>query len=372
MAVTEKSSIKSMEDLDVVVDSDFHLRQNQEQLIPHLPDPWKTMLTSGYNDNLGHHSQLYPAHGMITGTTLGKVEPRSTTTPDEIREGMEKMKADMALLTPGLHLYLNHIHHDQFAVAFMQAYNEWIQADILGQTSEDDGMYPGVIVSSHRPNKSAEEIEKYAAEDRIKFVSFPGGGVFPSLGDQRYWPIYEAAEKHDLPVLIHNAAGDMMFHFPRQYQAFSRFSEVHACAHPFVHMTNLASLVIQGVPERFPDLNFVMQEAGLGWIPYFMRRLDHEYSALTEDAPMLEKLPSEYILDQFFFTSHPVEGTSDPVYVCDVIKHFDGANNLLFASDYPHFDFDEPGHLISRLRGTFSDQEIANIYGETALEVFDL
>lgn len=372
MATQDTQSVRSIDDLEVVVDADFHLRQGQEELIAYLPDPWHEMLTGGYNDELGHHSQLYPAHGMITQTTLGKIEPRTTTTPEKVLEGMEQVKADKVLLTPGLHLYLNHIHHDQFAVAFMQAYNDWLTSEILSKENVREGMNAGVVVGTQKPRKAAEEIQKYAGEPGIKFVSLPGGGVFPALGDERYWPIYEAADEHDLPIVLHNAAGDMMFHFPRQYQSFSRFTEVHSCSHPFVHMTNMASLVIQGVPERFPDLNFVLQEAGIGWIPYFIRRLDHEYSSLPEDAPMLNKLPSEYVLDQFYFTSQPVEGTTDPQYIRDTIRHFDGANNLMFASDYPHFDFDDPGHLISRLRGPFDDQEIANIYGRTAIDVFDL
>ena len=130
-------------------------------------------------------------------------------------------------------------------------------------------------------------------------------------------------------------------------------------------------MLTHGVPGRYPDLEFVQQEAGLGWIPYFMHRFDDEYMGKRHDAPLLEKPPSEYIKDRFYFTSQPVEGASDPTYVQQTVRMFDGAEHLMFSSDYPHNDFDNSDQLLSLLDPEFEATELANIYGRTADEVFE-
>jgi hypothetical protein len=171
--------------------------------------------------------------------------------------------------------------------------------------------------------------------------------------------------------MMHNAAGTMMKNFPNQFNGLDRYLSVHVPSHAMQHMVNLASMITKGVPVRHPDLEFVVQEAGLGWIPYFERRFDAEYSGKREDAPMLEKPPSEYLRDQFYFTSQPVEGADDPQYIQHTVRMFGGGERLMFASDYPHLDFDHSDELLRLLRGEFSDEEVAAVYGETAMEVYD-
>ena len=71
-----------------------------------------------------------------------------------------------------------------------------------------------------------------------------------------------------------------------------------------VHMTNL---VINGIPERFPKLKIVMVESGLAWIPFLMQRLDNEYLMRTSEAPLLKKKPSEYMAENFYYSTQPME-----------------------------------------------------------------
>ena len=84
---------------------------------------------------------------------------------------------------------------------------------------------------------------------------------------------------------------------------------------------------------------------------------------------MLEKPPSEYVLDRCYFTSQPLEGADDPEYLESMIRLFDGAENLMFSTDYPHFDFDNADVLAKGL-SAFDDDELAAIYGGTAMEVY--
>jgi hypothetical protein len=305
---------------------------------------------------------------MLNPVTVGKSDNPPVRTPEDVRRGKELIESDRAIITPTQNLYLGAVHHDDLAAALAHAYNEWL-LDTMVDT--DEGLYGAALVAPQKPTKMAEEIDDRADEDAIAAVMLPSGAVDPTLGNDDYYPLYEACERAGLPLMMHNAAGTMMTRFPTQWQALNRQLPVHVTSHNMMHQVNLADMLTHGVPERFPDLEFVVQEAGLGWYPYFMRRIDHEYMGAQWDAPMLEKLPSEYLRDQFYLTSQPVEGADEPRYLNQIIRLFEGENNLMFSSDYPHFDFDNTDALLKVLRSEFDSDEIANIYGQTAERVFD-
>jgi len=366
--MAQASSVRSVSDLDTVVDSDVHLTERQSDIIPYIEEPFDEMLTRSKGEDYGYLSNLYPTPGFLTPVTTGKVQSDTVRSADDVRRGMEMLDTDRVVLTPTQNLYLSCVHHDDLAAALASAYNEYFLDTYV---DPDDGLYGPIIVAPQKPHRAAEEIDDHADEDGIIAAFIPSGGVHPPLGDSQYDPIYEAAESAGLPVMMHNAAGTMMKNFPQQFNGLNRYLSAHVPSHAMQHMVNLASMITQGVPVKYPDLEFVIQEAGIGWIPYFAKRFDAEYSGKREDAPMLEQSPSEYLDDQFYFTSQPLEGSDDPAYVEHMIRLFGGGENLMFSSDYPHLDFDHSDELLGMLRGKFSDEEIANVYGETALSVYD-
>lgn len=366
MAQADATRLNSTADIDTVVDCDVHLTERQSDYMSYLREPFKTLLTRSKGDDYGYLSNLYPTPGFLTPVTTGKVQSDSVRSAADIKQGMEMLETDRSIITPTQNLYLSCVQHDDLAVALANAYNEWLLDQIV---EPDDGLYGAALVAPQKPDRAAEEIDDRASEDGIVAAFIPSGGVHPPLGNERYDPIYRACEDNGLPVMMHNAAGTMMMNFPFQYTGLNRYLSTHLPAHAMQHMVNLADIVTQGVPERY-DIDFVIQEAGLGWIPYFIRRFDHEYSGKREDAPMLTKPPSEYLRDQFYFTSQPIEGADDPKYVAATVEFMGGADTLLFSSDYPHLDFDHSDELLRLLRSKFSNDEIERIYGRTALEVF--
>ncbi len=366
--MVETSKIQRISDLDTVVDCDFHLVERQSDILPYIEEPFNKMLSRSTGDDYGYLSNLYPTPGFLTPVTTGKVQSETVRSPEDVRRGMEMLETDRSVLTPTQNLYLACVHHDELAGALAGAYNEYLLDTFI---EPNEGLYGAVVVPPQKPQRGAEEIEKHGDEDGIIAAFVPSGGVHPPLGNSQYEPIYEAAESKGLPVMMHNAAGTMMKNFPQQFHGLDRYLSTHVPAHAMQHMVNLSSMITQGIPVKYPELNFIIQEAGIGWIPYFMRRFDAEYSGKREDAPMLNQQPSDYIRDQFYFTSQPLEGADDPAYIEHTLRLFDGGNNLMFSSDYPHLDFDHSDELLKMLRGKFSDEEIENIYGQTALSVYD-
>ena len=109
-------------------------------------------------------------------------------------------------------------------------------------------------------------------------------------------------------------------------------------------IANLVSLLETGVPMRWPELRWGFMEAGVGWVPWIANRLDKEYLERRREVPHLRERPSHYIR-QFFYGTQPIE---EPLLRGDIVKVFelfDGERTAVFASDWPHHDFDHPQHV---------------------------
>jgi predicted TIM-barrel fold metal-dependent hydrolase len=131
-------------------------------------------------------------------------------------------------------------------------------------------------------------------------------------------------------------------------------------------MANLVSLIHSGVPARYPKLRVVFTEAGVGWVPYMTWRLDRYHAEYRRTVPILEERPSDYIRRQMWFATQPVEEPDNPEHLADTIRLV-GPDRIVFASDWPHHDFDHP-KVIQTLPLT-PDQKKA-IFATNALAAF--
>ena len=112
--------------------------------------------------------------------------------------------------------------------------------------------------------------------------------------------------------------------------------------------TQVTSLVCEGVFEHFPTLKIVLIEAGFGWLPPLMWRLDNAWEKLGDEVPYLRRSPSETIHDHFWITTQPVEEPPKLEYFQQLLTHINADEKLMFATDYPHWDFDSPEHTIPK------------------------
>ena len=104
----------------------------------------------------------------------------------------------------------------------------------------------------------------------------------------------------------------------------------------------LVSFVLEGVFVRFPGLRVVLIEGGFAWVPPLMWRLDRSWRALREEAPWLTRPPSEDIRAHARVSTEPMEEPENPRHLNEVIAQLGCDEMLMFATDYPHWDFDAP------------------------------
>lgn len=133
-------------------------------------------------------------------------------------------------------------------------------------------------------------------------------------------------------------------------------------------MTQLVSLVVEGVFQKFPTLKYVFVEGGVAWLPAIMWRLDKNWKALRSTTPWLTRPPSEIIRDHIMLTTQPIEEPDDINHFRQVLEMFDAEKMLMFSSDYPHWDGDTPDFALRQLPSEMRD---AVMYGN-ALEVFGI
>jgi uncharacterized protein len=132
-------------------------------------------------------------------------------------------------------------------------------------------------------------------------------------------------------------------------------------------MGHTVSLVAEGVFQQFPDLKFVLTEGGVAWMPHLMWRMDKNYRALRQLVPWLTEMPSAVIRRHIRLTTQPIEEPENPKHLLNIFDMLGSDRMLLFSSDYPHWDFDNP---LAAFR-TLPDGDLKRrILRENALETF--
>lgn len=220
------------------------------------------------------------------------------------------------------------------SVALCHASNEW---QLEYWTRQDRRLRASVVVPYEDPIASAKEIRRCASNPDFVQVLMLSRTAEP-LGSRKYWPIYEAAAEAGLPVGVHafGYGGNPMT--PGGYPSYYIEEMV---GHSQAQQSGLASLVVEGVFARFPRLKTVMIEAGFAWAPSLAWRLDRAWKRLKQETPHLTRLPGEYIRDHVWWTTQPMEEPEPRTQLRDAIGWI-GWDRLIFATDYPHWDYDDP------------------------------
>lgn len=205
--------------------------------------------------------------------------------------------APQALVTSG---WLNH----HMAATFAGAVNDYL---IERWLPVDDRFRLALAVSSHDGELAAREIERLGDDPRVAAVVTSPVAV--NMGQRHYHPIYAAAQERDLPVVVHPGGFEGAVIGPAALGGTGpRTPEETFSLLPQVAMSNLASLIYDGVFERFDRLRVVFAGFGFGWVPPVLWRADAEWRGLRVEVPWLTRAPSEVAADHVRFV---IDGASE-------------------------------------------------------------
>lgn len=244
---------------------------------------------------------------------------------------LERYGLRASVLIPGDALFLGNVPDADLAAELAFASNAWLADEWLSK----DPRYKGsVITAPQDPTKAAREVERWAADERFVQVLIPEYTV--ALGKRYFYPIYEAATQHGFPVAMHiSGSGRTAVDEPSFYIDCHTGSCQAFQAHTI-------SLVAEGVFDRFPTLKVGLIEGGFAWLAELMWRFDKNWKSLRSSVPWIKRLPSEYIKEHMRFTTQPMYEPSDPSQLLQLIEIIEGDRVLMFSTDYPHWDGDNP------------------------------
>jgi len=288
------------------------------------------------------------------------VEPKDGEARDLtlVRRAIESMGIDVQVVFPQPMLEIG--LHPSAAVEqqLIFAYNRWFTSRILGHDPRIKSM---LALPFANPDACLRTIREFAGKPGV--VGFLVTSQRQAeLYRPEYMPVYRELEERGLPLGFH-AGPDYTVG-----KHVNRFVSVHSLSFVTCNMIHLTNWIINGLPERFPKLKVIWIESGLAWLPFMMQRLDHEYLMRQSDAPLLKKLPSEYMQDMFY-TSQPLEMTNMALLEA-TFTAVHAETQLLFSSDWPHWDFDVPAKIAGL--PFLTPQARRNILGENARRVFGL
>jgi len=300
-------------------------------LLPYLDDFWREQVLLRGISSL--ESGSYPPKAPITVRddlrgTGGQGATDALTLADQVL-GRWQAKLAICNCLYGVQLPFN----EDMARAFARALNDWIAAEWLDR---DPRLRASIVVPLQNVEYAVDEIERCATDRRFVQVLVLAMQEMP-LGRRQFWPVYRAAKRHGLPIGIH--AGSSFRHPVTSLGWPSYFLEDYA-SQSQAFQSQLASLVCEGVFSEFPTLKVVLLESGVTWLPAFLWRISKFWRGLRAEIPWVDRPPDEIVRDHVRLTIQPFDGPNDADAVKRAIDHLRSDDILLYASDYPHWQFD--------------------------------
>jgi predicted TIM-barrel fold metal-dependent hydrolase len=372
LAHARKQAVERKFDDMVIVDVDAHHYENENfgEILPFMENEVFRQLTIsgrtknrqallpggiGYQD-MGGRVTRYPMRGSEKVAPGGKLR--------DIQLGhrwMDAMSVDYSCLFPTGMLNVGMHPQKEMEVDLCWAYNRWLTEKVLPES--DNRFYSMLCLPFSDPDASLRHVETFGDRKHVGGFMVTTVRNLP-VNDNAYMKVYRAMEERGLVLSFHSGPN---WNEPI-FKSCNRFISVHALGFTWYNILHLTNWVVNGMGERFPKLPVVWIESGLAWLPFLMQRLDHEYMLRSSECPLLKKKPSDYMRDMYY-SSQPMEIQDKEALEC-TFRMINAETQLLYSSDYPHWDFDLPSTIYDL--PFLSEKGKHNILGGTAAKLFKL
>jgi uncharacterized protein len=302
------------------IDADGHVVENDRALLDFLPPPYK-----GREDLLSF--PFFPTldgfHRQALRVVDGKGRYVAQGSLKEWKDFLDEDEIEWSVLYPTAGLTFGLIRDKDWACAIAQGYNNYLSEVFLKQEKRLRGM---ALIPLQSIPEAVKELRRAVKELNMVGAILPAVGMRQPFGDERYFPVYEAAQELDALLAVHAA--------PTQgigVDAFDRLIEVRTLSHGFGQMIQMTGMIYGGIFDKFPKLKVAFAEAGCGWVPYLMERMDLEYEHRNAQVPELKITPSEHLKSGRIFIHCELEELGIPRIV-ELLR-----DDILFcATDFPH------------------------------------
>jgi len=329
------------------IDCDVHPWVLPRDVVEFVPEPWRTRY---YTNRMGDADQAIlfyhpPVTMRMDAPGPGRAPGEDCEDMDVFhRQVLQEGGTDYAMILPaGRTKWWD----PEWETAWCTGVNEYLARTWLGTHNWHDRYVGSIRVSPGDPEGAIREIRKWAGHPAIRQVIFAPETLTAPAGHPMYRPVFAEAAAHGLPIGMHiGRESSMQSMSPVGYASY----HIEAMGSwPTYYYAHLASMIFEGVFDRNPDLRIVCIEGGFSWLAPLMWRLDRYWDELKAEIPEVRRRPSEYVADQVRLTTQPIEEPADPEELNRLIEWMGGQQTLMFSSDYPHWDYDDPNRVRSHL-----------------------
>jgi len=315
----------SLPGIERAIDGDGHVIEDVEDIKRFLPAEWKTNTTTRTQ---GVFPRLDHMHNSLDHNPSGAF---TNPGPAGWVRFLDEVGFDQAILYPTAGLAFGKMIDVELAVGTARAYNDWLYETYL---QRDDRLKGIGLVPFQDPEAAVEELRRQVEQLGMVGALIPSTGLKSHLGDKIYWPIYAEADRLGCCLAVHGGA-----HSGLGFDHFNVFAAAHALGHPLGITIVFASLVINGIFDRFPNARFGFMEGGVGWFLMALERLEGSYKAFTPYYPKLELRPGEsvadYIMSQVKAGRIYVGVEGEEPDLAHAVRRL-GPEAWVFSSDFPH------------------------------------
>lgn len=334
-----------MKDL-FIIDADGHVTESEASVQQYMRPELRRKLVNRVDP-----------YDRRQGGKLGKInEDPKVQLADMDAEGI-----DVQVIYP-TSLSVNADPDAAWAAEWSRAYNDWLSDFCATDRTRLKGV---ATVALHDVDVAIKEVRRAVEQKGHVAVMMPTNVMDRDIGREEYWPFYAEVERLGIPLALHGGINAST----RVHGRFDKFISIHTLSFPFECMLALTGLIFAGVTEKFPKMKTAVLEGCVGWLPFLMDRMDEEWEKQGwRDTPLLKRKPSEVLASDKFWYSIEIEESTVP-YIIERI----GADRLLWASDYPHWDTSWPHsveHFLSRTDISDADKRI--ILGDSPSRLYTL
>jgi predicted TIM-barrel fold metal-dependent hydrolase len=337
-----------------LIDCDIHPGASKHPIEPFIPAAFREAMKQAMGGQ--------PGQGYANPFGVIRRDAKCDDPHDVVRDHFDRYGIAYGVLQPpGLAASVT--HNIDVGTAKARAWNDW-QAEIW--LAADKRYLGSVCVNMNDPEGAAQEIRRMGSHPQMVQV-IVSGEARDLYGHRRYFPIYEACQEMGLAFALH-PGNEGSYNSATPIGRPSSYFEWHTVI-PLTFQAHLVSMVTEGVFEKYSGLKLVLVEGGIAWLAHTMWRMDKNFKALRSTTPWLHRLPSEYVYDHVRLTTQPLEEPDNPEHLLQMFNMVHAERTVCFASDFPHWDFDDPRRVFPR---AMSEKLKRRVFYENAAEIYGL
>lgn len=298
------------------IDADGHVMEHPMEIREYLEPPYGTLPWTT-------HSMFPAVDGFVRG--FSRLTEEDDPNAERWVAFLDNCGIQEAYLYPSVALACGLIQDREWAAVLARAYNQWVHERFM---TADSRLRALAVIPVQNVPAAVGELRRAVVELGMPGAVLPSVNVFDRhYGHRDYDPLYDEAQRLGCALAIHGTVSQRI-----GIDNSDNLFKTITLEHPLSQLIQFTDMMAEGVFARFPKLRFAFLEAGAGWVPYMMDRMDEGYERRGKRwCQVLTKKPSEYVREGNIYFSCEVEEKTLPT-----VLHLVGEDKILFASDYPH------------------------------------